>query len=174
MQFAPWDLHICSNKHPSKSTKSTLHAQHWHWTFHVWVPKHPHNISPTFISWKVNKMYVLTATVIRPVGPMGRVTFFKRSLVVLNVCRTTLSRLWFLRRLSPCGWIWFCATMHVILEESRGNPSFNLLTKLLCEYCGREHVWLEWKSVIPGYKVQLIHWIMGTNSSCSECLMYLK
>jgi hypothetical protein len=66
-------------------------------------------MSPSCISWIMKRMHALISTVIIPVRPMGRVTFFKRSLAVVNVCKTTCSCAWYFRRLSPFGCIWFCA-----------------------------------------------------------------
>ena len=142
-------------------------------TLNLWcvIPWRPHNMLPSCMSCIINRMHVLTSTIIWPVGPMGRVIFFKQSLAVLNVCKTTWSWALYFQRLLPCGWIWFCANNAHDLGRKPWYPQASIFwPNFSVNIAGVNTFGLSENLSFPVTDVRTIHWIMGTNSSRSRCL----
>ncbi len=62
----------------------TSHDRQCRWTPDVWVPKRPHNISPSCISWMTKSKHVTMSTCKRREGPIGKTTPHRRGPHSLN------------------------------------------------------------------------------------------
>ena len=111
----------------------------------------------------------MTSTVLSQVGPMWKLTFYKRSLALLNVCRTAYSCTWYFQKLLPCGWIWFCADNARDLGRKSWYPQASICGQnSSLNIAGKNMYGLSGNLSFPVMGVQSIHWIMGTNSSALD------
>ena len=72
----------------------TSHDWQWYWTPDAWVPKWPHNISPSCTSWMIKSMHVTMPTHKQQEGPIGKTTPHRHGTDSINDAKAKPSSAW--------------------------------------------------------------------------------
>ena len=116
----------------------------WHWDCpNLHESYRPHNESPSYMSWIINRIQVTLSTCIDLLGPIGNNTFLNRGPAVLNTVATQHKA-----QHDSCACccqaysFYFEPRTVWILVENHDSPCLNATPKGFGEYCWRKHVGL--------------------------------